>query len=273
MKNVIDKSHHQVSSPFKTKHTLERKIKKEHVYLREKNINSIAMAQKSTAFSDYCTTSLTSSGIGSMKSSTVSVTTGSPIPTHFISGMLDAAVRPETCPYYTTETTGICSSKQLGHSQHVPEDSLEAKKTTVSSNSDDMFNLTDVEDVDTSGIFSISETTPLKRNKVNSSQKSLEKEFIIPENILENDRVKSKRDNSENLISQIHNDSEKLEEQAYQPCFGKYDKAAQPHDVEEIEAIIEPIYQVVVENSSNPTMSKKERLSSESKTRRQGKFE
>ena len=272
MKNVIDKSHHQVPSPFKTKHTLERNMKKEHAYLREKNINSIAMAQKSSALSECCITSLTSSGIGSMKSSTVSVTTGSPTPTHFISGTLDTAVRPETCPYNTIEATGICSSKQLGHSQHMPEDSLEAKKTTISSNSDDMFNLTDVEDVDTSGIFSISETTPLKRNKVNSSQMSLEKEFIIPENILENDRVKSKRGNSANILSQIHNDSEKLEEQAYVPCLGKYDKAAQPHVIDEIDEIIEPIYQVIVENSSNSTVSKRERLSSESKTRRQGKF-
>ena len=272
MQNVIDKNHHQVSSPFKTKYTLERNLKKEHKYLREKNINSNAMAQKNAAKSEYCTTSLTSSGIGSMKSSTVSVTTGSPIPTHFITGMLDTAARPETCPYYTTETTGICSSKQLVHNQHMPEDSLEAKKTTISSNSDDMFNLTDVEDVDTSGIFSISETTPLKRKKVSSSQKSLEKDFIIPENILENDRIKSKRRSSANVSTQIHNDSKKLDEQTYEPCLGKYDIAVQPHAVEDIEEIIEPIYQVVLQTSSNSTVPKRERLTSESKTRRQGKL-
>ena len=272
MQNIIDKNHDQASSPFKTKYTHERNRKKEHKYLREKNINSNAMAQKNAAISEFCTTSLTSCGIGSMKSSTVSVTTGSPIPTHFIPGMLDTAARPETCPYYTTETTGICSSKQLVHNQHMPEDSLEAKKTTVSSNSDDMFNLTDVEDVDTSGIFSISETTPLKRKKVNSSQKSLEKEFTIPENILEKDRIKSKRGNSANVLTQNKNYSKKLEDQAYEPCLGQYDKAAQPHDVEEIEEIIEPIYHAVVQTSSNSTVSKRERLTSESKTRRQGKL-
>ena len=83
---------------------------------------------------------------------------------------------------------------------------------------------------------------------------------------------KSKRGNSANVLTQIHNDSKKLEEQGYEPCLGKYNKSSQPHDVEEIEEIIEPIYQLDVQTSSNSTVSKRERLTSESKTRRQGNF-
>ena len=272
-KNVIVSTHNPVSSVFKGKHMVERPSKRDQKEVEEKNSNLMALVHKKVASSEHCMTSLTSSGIGSMKSSTVSVTTGSPLPGHFILGTLDSMHRPDPCTSYATDVIGNCSSKHLDHCQVVEVASPEVKKTTVSSNSEDMFNLTDVDDVDTSGIFSISETTPIKKHKTTSSQKSHEKDYRIPENILENEVVNSKQNiSSKNTFSQNVNASEKYRGPICQPFSDTNQKAILTHEIGTIDGDFEPIQQIEVQNANTLNVVKRERLNSESQTRRKGMY-
>ena len=239
--------------------------------IKVKSINSMALAHKNVASSEHCMTSLTSSGIGSMKSSTVSVTTGSPLPGQFMLGTLETMARPDPCTSHSTDVIVNGSSKHLEHYPGVEVESLEVKKTTVSSNSDDMFNLTDVDDVDTSGIFSISETTPIKKHKATSSQRSHEKEYKIPENILENEVVNSLRNvSSKNTCSQSLDDTEQsVPESGSGRPEGEGHGKSRVIDVK-FDGDGRSIQQVQVQNSNTLNVVKRERQNSESQARRKG---
>ena len=223
--------------------------------------------------SDFCMTSLTSSGIGSMKSSTVSVTTsGSPMTCNLVSGTVDNTSREEKWKSKRGSATK-CDSAHIIEDK--PDDKIEAivsKQIIISSsNDDDVFNLTDVDDVDTSGIFSISETSPLKKCK-NPSQISLEKEPIIREDIFEVNRVDS-ADYTPNYKYEEAFDSEKFREKVPN-LFPANNKEILPfHNKNNFrDDCVTPMDKVNLEGQNNVMPGKRERLDSDSQNRRKGKI-
>ena len=122
---------------------------------------------------DNCVTSPTSSGIGSMKSSTVSVTMGSPpIRNHLKNSGSDSGKRNHNLrgknPKPDASPTHLWSREEKQMIVH--ESPSVVHRTGNYTNDDEIFQLTDAEDADTSGIFSMSEATPQKKNHSSVSQ-------------------------------------------------------------------------------------------------------
>ena len=139
---------------------------------------------KNVSMPDNCVTSPTSSGIGSMKSSTVSVTMGSPpIRNHLTNTGLDNGKRhhkmhgknqkPDASP---TRLWNRGEKQMIVH-----ESSSVVHRPANYTNDDEIFQLTDAEDADTSGIFSMSEATPQKKNH-SSVPQSKKKGYTFNEN-------------------------------------------------------------------------------------------
>ena len=222
--------------------------------------------------SDFCMTSLTSSGIGSMKSSTVSVTTGgSPMPCHLVSGAVDTTYREEKWKSKRGSAIKCESTELIKEKSDTKVESSVCKKVIIpSSNDEDALNLTDVEDVDTSGIFSISETSPLKKCK-NPSQISLEKEPIIQEDIFEVNRVDS----------DAYTLNYKYEDAFHAENLGETVPSDIPENNKEIlpfhnknfrDDHVTPMDKVNIEPQNNLMPGKRERLDSDSQNRRKGKL-
>ena len=139
---------------------------------------------KNVSMPDNCVTSPTSSGIGSMKSSTVSVTMGSPpIRNHLTNGGLDNGQRHHKL--HTKNQKPDASLIRLWNREDkqiiVHEAPSVVHRTAHYTNDDEIFQLTDAEDADTSGIFSMSEATPQKKNNSSVSQ-SNKKGYTFNEN-------------------------------------------------------------------------------------------
>ena len=139
---------------------------------------------KNVSMQDNCVTSPTSSGIGSMKSSTVSVTMGSPpIRNHLSNSGADYGRRHHRLhgknkrPDASPNRLWSREEKQM----IVHEASFVVHRNTNYTNDDEIFQLTDAEDADTSGIFSMSEATPQKKNNSIVSQ-SKKKGYTFNEN-------------------------------------------------------------------------------------------
>ena len=136
--------------------------------IRDRSITDSKSGHHTKAhMADNCVTSPTSSGIGSMKSSTVSVTMGSPpIRNHLINSGLDAGKRQQKL--HGKGQNSDSSPNRLWNRGdkrmivHEGPSVVHMRGNCV--NDDEIFQLTDAEDADTSGIFSMSEATPQKKN-------------------------------------------------------------------------------------------------------------
>ena len=139
---------------------------------------------KNVTMPDNCVTSPTSSGIGSMKSSTVSVTMGSPpIRNHLTNTGSDNGKRHHKL--HDKNQKADASPTRLWSREDkqmiVHKAPSVVHRTANYTNDDEIFQLTDAEDADTSGIFSMSEATPQKKHNSSVSQ-SKKKGYTYNEN-------------------------------------------------------------------------------------------
>ena len=247
------------------KHT-ENPSDSSNIEMNDGNDNPSTSMPQNMLPSDFCMTSLTSSGIGSMKSSTISVTTGSPMHIHLPSGQVD------TAPRQNQPKAALVGVSE--HYIHDPKDdncyaNIEltlTKRMPIANNGDETCNLTDIEDVDTSGIFSLSETSPLKKHK-HPSQSPLEKDSESRRNVCDENTIAIKAD-----VTSEFNDIIEVEcvENAPKPTKGNL-KEKQP--IQNNKSSVRALTSVENKNlqRSNSSMGvKRERLDSENEVRRKG---
>ena len=223
--------------------------------INDGNVKPLSSHQINNAPSDFCMTSLTSSGIGSMKSSTLSVTTGSPMPIHFTSGIVEEykVAIPDITENVIPKPTETVHKTTIAPT--VP------KKLAVINSNDD---ITDVEDVDTSGIFSISESSPLKKSK-STSQVSLQNDAKMSKNVVEG--------NSTNAVFRITNtlqNNPELEKDNNALNASNCNNKEKVPFRNEFTGRITPQDTAALQKLNSAMVIKKERLESEEQNRRKG---
>ena len=173
------------SFPERTKYlsTHAKYSKDEQVDVENLNFQSLSYKQTQNLPTDCDVTSLTSSKIGSMKSSLVSVVAGSQMIANFANENIESLSKHES-------NTHTIPNKDKNKISSGTEKGIETKEVRVKAT----FNavptsitdtiLTDAEDADTSGVFSISESTPNKKPNA-TSHLSIENISNTPSTLLE----------------------------------------------------------------------------------------